>query len=168
MHAVLGGHWMAFYEQMHDWISINHCDFSLFLFPTLPQHLSSLPAGLLSKPLGYCCSSPLACKLNRAEIEVAFLSVSREEFDETFPIIYPAPTHLSPQMWWLHRARCLSDSTLYRFPWIQLSLCSHFRLQLNCVFSSKARRDFHESLGVFHFSSFPLFPQNLSSLPPGD
>ena len=152
---------MAISEQMHDWISMKLCVFFLFSsFTVSPQHLGSLPAGVLGKPLGYCCCSALACKLNRAEIDVAFLSVSQEELDETLPIICPPPTHLSPQMWWFHHARCLSDSKLYRFPWTELSLCSHVRLLLNSVFSSKARLDFHESLGFSSFPQYHSFPKS--------
>lgn len=125
-----------------------------------PQNLSTLPPGVLEKPLMYCSCTSQMGKMNMSEMEVAFL----KKFQEWNSINFAYPLHSSyphgsadgvvPPCTGLLLQQIVSISMLI-FP-----CARRFTLQLNCVLCPNAWRDVHE---LWVFSLFFILTQSPKS-----
>lgn len=141
------------------------CNFGFSSFPLCPRPLSTLPSGFLHKPLMYCCWSPLTCKENGAEIEVAFMKTFHQWISRKFCLSSPLlmPTLLCR---WVVPPGTVSLLLTNCVDFHELSFlyASGVRLNLNWLFWANARQ-ISMKLLIFFFPPFPLCSPHLSTLP---
>lgn len=167
VHAVLRYNWIVFYAPMHEEMSTNSGFFLFSSFSLNPQNLSTLHPGFFGNLLMYCLCAIQMWKMNMSEMENAFLQKCQKWNSRNLCPSSPVRIPIFPHRWGgstMHSASVTTNS----FDIHELSFphaCS-IRLQVNCVFWANAPMVFHVTLGFFFlFSSFPLCPQHLSTLP---